>query len=223
MFFHFEKERLVLFLKKAALTACALLALSAPAFASVGKGHDEKINYKMDYPIVYVEDKAVQDAINQDIYRYLAAFRAAYEAGSFRSGNLSYEVKYEDADFVSLILTDYRYIGGNHGMPDFIGLTYYKKTGQPLTLPFFAKIRPTDAARVYELPVWSSRDGGARLSEKNLNPGYRSEPLSGNYFLMGNGKIALIYQPYQLASYAEGMTYIVLEPEFVDYLNRKNS
>lgn len=209
-----------MFIKKGIITACALLAFSASAFASVGTGHDEQINYQMDYPIVYTENEAVQDAINKDIYRYLADFRSAYQAGSFISGSISYELKYEDDNFVSMILTDYRYNGGAHGMPNYIGLTYYKKTGQALPLPFFAKLRPADSAYIYGLSVY--RANGDKLSESELNSNYADTPISGNYFLQGGGKISLIYQPYDLAAYAAGMTYITMDAQFIDYMNRKN-
>lgn len=39
---------------------------------------------------------------------------------------------------------------------------------------------------------------------------------------MGNGAIALIYQPYELAPYASGITHIVISAKYVDYFNRRN-
>ena len=47
-------------------------------------------------------------------------------------------------------------------------------------------------------------------------------PLSGNFYLAGRGQVALIYQPYQLAAFAYGMTSIILPAGLVEELNEKN-
>lgn len=58
------------------------------ASASVGTNTDNGVNYEMSYPIVYTNDKAVQDKINQDIYHYIAAFRDDYNLGKFYKGKV---------------------------------------------------------------------------------------------------------------------------------------
>lgn len=61
------------------------------------------------------------------------------------------------------------------------------------------------------------------VSVKSTFSNKYQQPLSNNYYMLGNGEIALIYQPYQLASFSEGMTYIKLTTKWIDYFNRKNN
>lgn len=67
--------------------------------------------------------------------------------------------------------------------------------------------------------VYNERD----VSVKSTFSDKYRQPLSNNYYMLGNGEIALIYQPYQLASFSEGMTYIKLTTKWIDYFNRKNN
>ena len=81
--------------------------------ASVENHTESDENYKMSYPIVYVEsNQEAQDRINSDIYQYIAGFRGDYGAGKFTRGNFSYQVRYEDGTLISLTLADSRYSQG---------------------------------------------------------------------------------------------------------------
>ena len=42
------------------------------------------------------------------------------------------------------------------------------------------------------------------------------EYVSDKYYLLGNGEIALIYQPYQLSSFSDGATTIRLNQQEID-------
>lgn len=187
-------------------------------FAFVEKHIDKQINYEMEYPIVYTNNKAAQDKINQDIYHYIAAFRDDFKAGKFYNGKFFYEVKFEDNDYVSLVITDYRFTrGAAHGGAKKIGVVYDKKTGRKLPLSHFLKITLNDLLPIYRINLY---DGGGK---KFSNAGF-SDPkrVSEDYYLLGNGGIALIYREYELAAYAAGSPTIRLSAEEVDWFNRKN-
>ncbi len=124
--------------------------------ASVYEEKDSAINYTMSYPMVYLDhNQEAQDRINSDIYNYISAFKADYYDGKFMNGSFKYEVKYEDDDVLSLMIIDYRYYGGAHGLEKGIGLNYSKKTGQRLPLPYFVRLRPDDASEVFSLPIYN--------------------------------------------------------------------
>lgn len=207
------------------LVFCFLLLPWPVSSASVYEEKDSAINYTMSYPMVYLDhNQEAQDRINSDIYNYIGAFRTDYYNGKFVNGFFKYEVKYEDDDVLSLMIIDYRYYGGAHGLEKGIGLNYSKKTGQRLPLPYFVRLRPGDISKVFSLPIYNRRNQHIpyRIT-KDFTP-YTKEHkgITDNFYLMGNGAIALIYQPYELAPYASGITHIVISAKYVDYFNRRN-
>lgn len=207
------------------LVFCFLLLPWPVSSASVYEEKDSAINYTMSYPMVYLDhNQDAQDRINSDIYNYIGAFRTDYYDGKFVNGFFKYEVKYEDDDVLSLMIIDYRYYGGAHGLEKGIGLNYSKKTGQRLPLPYFVRLRPGDISKVFSLPIYNRRNQHIpyRIT-KDFTP-YTKEHkgITDNFYLMGNGAIALIYQPYELAPYASGITHIVISAKYVDYFNRRN-
>lgn len=208
----------------ALLLYCILVPLSLVS-ASVYEETDSAINYTMSYPIVYLDhNQEAQDRINSDIYNYIGAFRTDYYDGKFINGFFKYEVKYEDDDVLSLMIIDYRYYGGAHGLEKGIGLNYSKKTGQRLPLPYFVRLRPGDISKVFSLPIYNRRNQHIpyRIT-KDFTPYTKDHKgITDNFYLMGNGAIALIYQPYELAPYASGITHIVISAKYVDYFNRRN-
>lgn len=180
----------------ALLLYCILVPLSLVS-ASVYEETDSAINYTMSYPIVYLDhNQEAQDRINSDIYNYIYAFKADYNDGKFINGSFKYEVKYEDDDVLSLIIIDYRYYGGAHGLEKGIGLNYSKKTGQRLPLPYFVRLRPGDISKVFSLPIYNRR---------NQHIPYR---------------ITKDFTPYTKDH--KGITHIVISAKYVDYFNRRN-
>ena len=197
------------------LTALFILQMST-AFASVEEHIDKGVNYEMSYPIVYTNNKAAQDKINQDIYHYIAAFRNDFNAGKFLRGSFSYQVRFEDDNYISLTITDARFNPRyEHGNHDVYGVVYDKQTGRKLPLSHFLHVTVSDLQSFY-------RDHFYTENGKKIYGMFSLEKVSDSYYLLGNGGIALIYQPYVLASYAEGATTIRLSAEEVDYFNRKN-
>lgn len=53
-----------------------------------------------------------------------------------------------------------------------------------------------------------------------LRNGWDVDRVSEDYYLGGNGTIYLIYQPYELASFADGNTYIEFTPQAIEYFKR---
>ena len=191
------------------------------SFASVKSVKEEAVNLKLAYPVVIFVNQKAQDKVNTDIQHRVQAFRAEKIAGKFIDGDFSFTTKYEDENYLSLLLCEYRYTGGAHGMPTYTGVTYNKQTGAVIPLTFFVHLRSEDATRILALPVYNWKN---EVIPENLLNSYRDkEPLTGNYYLMGAGNIALIFQPYQLAAYAAGVTHIILTPALQKELNQQNS
>lgn len=201
-------------------------------FASVEEHVDEGINYKMSYPIVYTNDKAAQDKINQDIYHYIATFRDDYDAGNFYSGIFSYAIKFEDTNYISLTITDFRVpINAMLAAQDHYkvyGIAYDKKTGRKLPLSHFLKITLQDLQSIYSsAEVYSEDSLGVyrnKVGDKVGGWDFKDTPrrISEEYYLLGNGGIALIYNKYEISAGMAGPTTIRLSEKQIDYFNRKN-
>lgn len=72
------------------------------------------------------------------------------------------------------------------------------------------------------LPVFSSREHQLQYNEFQILD--KKIPIrNNNYVLLGEGKIAMLYQPYEISYYANGVTRIVFTPEKIEYINRLNS
>ncbi len=218
----------VIFMKRKAVLGfilAALLSLPPLAEASVREKTASAINYKMCYPLVTVEkNAAAQAAINEDIQKYVDSFLNQYKAGKFYHGNFSYKVQYEDDQVISLTVADYRYNqGAAHGYTNTYGLNYSKVTGEKLPLSYFVKLRPEDKMTILRQPIIDSRGERVPLEKTFATGRYISTiKISSNYYMLGDGALALIYPPYSLACYAMGTLHIDLSPQIIDYFNRKN-
>lgn len=209
-------------MKKILLSLIALFILiPSICFAYVDTGQQNYTNLELKYPIVYLKDEAIQNKINTDIANYVYNFKGQFDAGQFYSGKMSYEVKYEDDKYVSFTLKTYWYNpGAAHGMYTTYGLVYDKITGEKVPVSNFIPIKSTQQIELaLNTNVLKLYNQSMKQIKNNFSHVKR---ISIDYFLAGNGKIYLIYQPYELASFADGNTYIEFTPEAIDYFNRMN-
>ena len=200
------------------LTLCLVISQIGNVFASVEKHTDSGVNYKISYPIVYTNNKVAQDRINQDIYKYIATFRNYYNEGRFYQGDFSYEVKFEDNNYISLTLIVYQYnMGAAHGQYIKIGNVYDKNSGKKLPLSNFLRITLNDLSWFPLTHFYNEKGESIQFNNNKV------DRVSEDYYLLGNGGIALMYQPYELAPFAYGVTTVRFNAEEVEYFNRKNS
>lgn len=96
-------------------------------------------------------------------------------------------------------------------------LVYDKTTGERIPLENYVRITLTDLK--YYLWGHSYDAQGEKL--RSINSDY-IKTVPDNYFLEGNGVVCLVFQPYQLAAGCFGNCYVRLEPQYIEYLNRKN-
>lgn len=205
-------------MKKFLLILCLVILQTSTVFASVEKHIDKQINYEMEYPIVYTKNQAAQNKINQDIYKHIATFRNDYNSGKFYKGKFYYQVKFENSNYISLTVSDSRYnMGAAHNQYFVYGLVYDKNSGRKLPLSNFVKITLKDLKSVADYHLYN--ESGTKIELLHF---HKIEHVSNDYYLLGNGGIALIYQPYELASFADGATTIRLTQQEIDCFNRKN-
>ena len=202
------------------LLVCAMFfGLGSTAFAEVNSMHEEKINWNLTYPSVIIPDNlAAQDRINTDIMTHIKALRSDFENGEYYMCGGYYKVHYEDEAILSVSLYLYRYPYGANGNHSYSwNIVYDKTNGQKIPLYNYVRITPEDLD-LYKYSHTYSESG--ELLEDVWDVDITKVP--DDYFLPGDGAICIVFSPYSLTAGVYGPTYIKLEPEYIEYLNRKN-
>lgn len=209
-------------LHKLLLLLCACL-FPIIASATVTEKIEIEGNIKLKYPSVQLDNISAQNAINKDIETHIndVKYSHYHKLGHDQSA-LSYTIKYEDENYLSLILEPWYYsTGAIHGQYVQMGLVYNKQTGEKVPLRYFVRIKSPQqletALNDNIVTLWSNN-----FSEKLSLRGNKIRHVTDSYYLGPDGDIFLIYQPYELASYAEGATRIMLTKDAVNYFNRIN-
>lgn len=204
---------------------CALViagSLAAfPSYAEVSSGQESATNWEVTYPIVSIEGNAeAQDTINADLNSYLDLLRDEFQSGKYYICRERYAVHYEDNDILSISLYQLRLLygaNGNHSIS--IDLVYDKNTGEKIPLDNYVHATLDDL----EYYKWGhSYDQSGHSLVGNKVSSYPLKAVPGNYFLKGGGVVCVVFQPYKLSYGAAGCCYIELEPDYIEYLNRKN-
>ena len=190
-----------------ALVFSALIALSSAAIAdaSVSTATEKDNYYTLVYPVFACDDPDIQEAINADIYTYARSVADANEGEAYTTG-FHYARMMENERYLSLLFFPSGYYkGAIHGMYTVGGVVYDKTTGKRLPLSHFADVTVDDLIRLWEEGEVYSYKGEKKTVAKLFGPP-REVPES--YCLTEDGKIFVLFGPYELDCYAGGVTAI---------------
>ena len=201
--------------KKTLLALGLCLAVSASAFAAVTEKVEQGKKYKLSYPVFKLENRAAAKAINKDIKRMVLEQKklAKSKDPSYVEVGTNYEIFGETDDYVNIIFVKWDYLGGAHGMHYDHGLVYSKTTGERLPYTHFAKAITAgelyDAIAEHRVKVY-----GADLQTVSEAPFItyfkKDEFQRSEDYVLKDGKVYLMYPPYELDCYAVGTTYVEL-------------
>ena len=187
-----------------------LLLLASNAFAADATIENKKVTYsfKANYPFVNLVDQQTATEINRFIAKKIQAYRKVSNNHNYLEGIVDYEVKYEDKDYLSIVFTYWWYYqNAAHGMYNTSGIVFDKNSGKLVNLKHFVPelnvknlIKKVNSG---ELVIRNSRNEEIQLSEP-----WKIDRVSHSYYIDEDKTVYLIYQPYELASYADGNTYI---------------
>ena len=110
--------------------------------------------------------------------------------------------------------------GGNGSNEEVIGLVYDKNTGQRIPIYNYVKVTADDVFYYQKGHKYSFSNDRYISPEDVFN--HKVDEVPENYFLPGDGSVCLLYGRYELAAGVWGVTCIKPDPEYIDYLNRKN-
>lgn len=188
----------------------ALLLFTGNALAAEATITNTKTsyNFQINYPYITLDNSEAADEINRFISKKLQAYRKVFNSRNYSLGIIDYKLMYEDDDFLSIVFTYWWYYNKDaHGMYNKSGIVFDKHTGKLVNLKNF----------VPDLNVKSLikkiNDGSLTIYNQNFEPITLAEPwqierVSHSYYIDGDKTVYLIYQPYELASYSDGNTYI---------------
>ena len=192
-----------------ALILSSCLALSAaPADARIWTATETGDYYELVYPVFECDDPDIKEAINADIYT--RASRTADAARQNYTTSFRYELKMENAHYLSLVFFPGGYEeGAMHGMYTGVGVVYDKTTGEKVPLSHFADVTVEDLIRLQRAGHFLHVDG-TPIPKDHIQgcPGHVPE----DYYLTSWGQIGVLFPPYALASFADGVTVINVAP-----------
>ncbi len=184
-------------------------------------------NLTLQYPLIYVANEQAQESMNQLIASYVGRMQNMYYQEKMYQVAMRYEVTYEDADLLSLWVEQGWYNGqAAHGYYTQQGLVFNKHTGERIPAYNYVKLASNQQLKEFVgsslLPVYSQNLKN-RLLPNQLFGLPDIEIHNDNYILLGNGAIAMLYQPYELSAYAYGVARVLFMPDKIEYINRLNS
>ena len=201
--------------KKTLLALGLCLAVSASALAAVTEKVEQGNKYKLSYPVFKLENRAAAKAINKDLKAMAMAQKklAKSKDPSYVEVGTNYEIFSETDDYVNIIFVKWDYMGGAHGMHYDHGLVYSKTTGERLPYTHFAKA--ISAGELYDAIVEHRvKVYGADLQTVSEAPFItyikKDEFQRSEDYVLKDGKVYLMYPPYELDCYAVGTTYVEL-------------
>lgn len=191
-------------------------------YASVFGVKEEQTNWNIVYPkVVIYNNQNSEYLINEDIQQHYSKIRSAFQHGEYYRVIGKCRLMYEDENLLSLVLYFIQLpYGGNGSHEKAIGLVYDKNTGQ--RIPIYNYVNATaDDVYYYQKSHTYSFSKNQYIPPRYVDD-RKVEEVPENYFLPGDGSVCLLYGSYKLAAGVWGVTYIKLEPEYIDYLSRKN-
>lgn len=199
--------------KKTLLGLAMCVAISGTAMAAVTEKVETGDNFKFTYPVFSFENQKAETKANSFISKEVDKTAKLLRNPMYREVATSYEVINENDDFVSVTFTSYNYTGGAHGMSTTYGVVFDKETGKRVPYTHF-----TDKVNAKQLKE-DILEGKVKVFTADLKTeskapflqDYKAFKVSKNYIVDKDGHVYLMYQPYELDSYAAGVTYVQIK------------
>lgn len=172
--------------------------------------NEDNIEIELDIPTVKTENKKVEEiftTINSDINAFVARITNDAKKDLFHPKYVvksSFEVPYNKNDLLSLVVNNYEYLGGAHGMTTLIPYNYDLKTGGKLILKDLF-VDGYDYKKVCDEFI---RGEIAKNKDLYFDQGgyFKGVTDTQDFYISQNG-ITVFFQLYDIAPYAAGLRY----------------
>ena len=185
--------------------------------AIVDKGEKYQVDIK--YPVMTENtNKAIEENFNSIINGYVESRRndvlkeARKEAKTDQMGfafSLSYtfEIEYESASLISLILNGNSFMGGAHGNDEYFTLAYDAAGGRKLELGDLFVANSGYLRRISNFCIENLKDRLVKDGSSDnqwIENGAAPDIANYKFFLLNRDEIVILFPQYQVASYASG-------------------
>lgn len=184
-----------------------------------GKITKKNVNLKIStkYPLVLLRNQKAQDKINDVLRQYvnsMSEFRRGIDDDTAVVPSeiaISYEVKRDDNKYVSIVMTYYTYCeGAAHGNYKVETFTFNAKNGELLPFSHFVKMKPNDIAFEIHEHLYDASDQPYDCKGYVMDESLPTEIT--RYYIDKDNNIYMLFDPYEMAPYAAGVTYVKLTP-----------
>ena len=211
-------------MKKALLLTTLLLLAASVASAEVTEEMQSFNGNTLKYPVVSLPKQAVADKINKHIAKSIENLKKQHSSlnGPADQISMSYKVLLENNVRLNILLYSWTYNNGAaHGQYYTEGLSYNLYTGKKATPEdYIPKITAADLDKGVRENMFALYSGDDKKPVA-LDDFWKVETVSKECILEKDGSLTLIYQPYDLAPYVYGNTFInIAEGKFHSYSNK---
>lgn len=199
------------------LALTLMLSVSTSAFAAQHAVSDKGERYDYTYPVFALDNTKAATKINKDIAKIIKKSRNELRDTNMQHVGSSYEIKFENEQYVSLTFTTNNYYKrAAHGMYYVHGLIYDKTTGKRVPYTNFV---PGLKEKQLKLDILSKKytvyqEDLTTVNDAPFLSDWNDFYVSKDYILAEDGKaLYFIYQPYELDCYAAGPTFVKIPIE----------
>ena len=172
--------------------------------------NEENIDIELDIPVVNSKNKMVNDIfkkISSDIDSFVGRITADAKKDLFHPIYViksSFEVPYNNNDLLSLVISNYEFLGGAHGMSTLIPYNYDIKTGGRLILKDLF-VDGFDYKTVCDEFIRGEIEKNKDLYFDHGN--YFKGVKENQDFYISKDGVTIFFQLYDIAPYAAGLRY----------------
>lgn len=211
-------------MKKICALTIFLLTISCSVLASVRSVTEDYQGNYIKYPLVKLAKSSIANKINKDIEHSKENLKKQHSSmlGAADKISMSFKLIYENKDRLNFLLYSYTYNNGAaHGQYYTEGFSYDLHTGKKATPEtILGKIEPELLDKGVRSGRFTLTDGANK--PRKLTDFWKVEAISSECLINKDGSFTLIYQPYDLAPYAYGNTFITIPAEELPYLTGKH-
>lgn len=158
-------------------------------------------------PVVQLADESIAEKINTDIQQAVSAIAGKRGPNTGRD-NRTFDVKCDTADTLSIVICEIDAPkGGNGNHAKYVALTYDKRTGVRKSLSDYSNITAQDVEVKAQSQLLAYKNG-ENATKYVLNA---SSPKMDQLFVTQDGKVWLLFQPYNMAAGVAGATCIQVQ------------
>ena len=180
----------------------------------------EVIRYNSEEALILFDESEFKlaETLNKEIRNYVKAQETEMSknykmnASAISHSYSVYARVYESKNMISVVLYNYNYTGGAHGMQWLKSFVGYKDSEKLLTLEDIVLSKSVYESKIKKL-INEKIDADSSNYYQYAESAVNSTEIKDRFYIDNSGNIVIYYQPYEVAPYAGGIKYFVFTPQ----------